>query len=104
MIVLETVRAECGSGMSQRYAGWRIVFQKAISAAYKELGLREAIRRVPRMSGEPPPQRIFAHTWLSGPVHGSHNTVSRPMPLPHMTESRQWPLPKKRMELHNAWP
>ena len=38
MIVLETVRAECGSGMSQRYAGWRIVFQKAISAAYKSWG------------------------------------------------------------------
>jgi len=32
----------------------------------------------------PPPQRIFAHTWLSGAVHGSHNAVSRPMPLPHM--------------------
>jgi hypothetical protein len=73
MIVLETVRAECGSGMSQRYAGWRIAFQKAISAAYKK---RQAIRRVPRMSGEPPPQRIFAHTWLSGAVHGSHNAVS----------------------------
>ena len=38
MIVLETVRAECGSGMSQCYAGWWIVFQKAISAAYGRWG------------------------------------------------------------------
>ena len=35
---LEAVRAECGSGMSQRYAGWRIVFQKAIQRSLRKLG------------------------------------------------------------------
>ena len=48
MIVLETVRAEWFGNVPTLRRLADVVFQKAISAAYKELGLREAIRRVPR--------------------------------------------------------
>jgi hypothetical protein len=61
--------------MSQRYAGWRIVFQNAISAATDAGAVRSYPPRA-AMSGDPPLQRNFAHTCLMEPF-----TV-RTMPFP----------------------
>jgi hypothetical protein len=42
-----------------------------VQRSLQKLGQRGAIRRVPGISGGPPPQRIFAHIWLVEPL--SHN-------------------------------
>ena len=75
-----------------------------VKGSLQKLGQREAIPRVPRMSGGPPPQRIFAHTGLAEPF-----TVQRICPSATFATSAydrelRVALPKKRMELHNAWP